>query len=188
MRGPAKRRWGGALGLLSTLAAACSGSRERSRPGMTDVAFEVGLGQRVFSGSTQKGHIRETVGQGACWIDHDGDGDLDLFLPNGARQMLASYEPGDPRLAPWRLYENVGGRFVDQRAALGPPATAWGVGCAVGDVDADGRDDLYVTAAAGGSRLLRNVGGTFVDASGPSGTRIGAFTTSALFFDREGDA
>ncbi len=155
---------------------------------MTDVAFELGLRQPVFSGSATKGHIRETVGLGACWIDHDGDDDLDLFLPNGGRQMPSSDEPAEPRPAPWRLYENVGGDFVDRREALGAPTTAWGVGCAVGDVDADGRDDLYVTAAEGGSRLLRNVGGSFVDAGGPSGTGIDAFTSGALFFDREGDA
>ncbi len=187
MRRPAARRWGGALWILSTLAGGGCSRGEPSPPGMTDVAPALGLAHPVFSGSAEKGHIRETVGQGACWIDHDGDGDLDLFVPNGARERRSSYRAGDPLLVPWSLYENAGSRFVDRRDALGPPAAAWGVGCAVGDVDADGRDDLYVTAAVGGSRLLRNLGGAFVDATAESGTAVGAFTTSALFFDREGD-
>ena len=102
----------------------------------------------------------ETVGHGAAVLDMDGDGDLDLFVPDGT---LAA----DRRLTgTWRLYRNDGGmRFTDVTAGSGLDADSWGSGAVAGDADGDGRPDLFVpcfgkdhlfrNSAAAGSRTRR---------------------------------
>lgn len=181
--------------------APAAGDRPAGEPGgsagggaLVDVAAAVGLTHAVASGGAAKEHIRSTVGQGACWIDHDADGDPDLFLPSGATRHRAAYAAGDPALVPWRFYVNQGvdrgGRFEESAARLGLDVPAWGVGCAAGDVDGDGFDDLFVTAAAGAARLLRNRGGAgFEDWTERAGLgRPTGFSTGAVFADLDGDA
>ena len=151
--------------------------------GMVDVSEAAGLRHAVVSGDPAKAHIRDTVGQGLCWIDADRDGDPDLFVPNGFA--------GDGKPRPWRLYVNLSevtpGVFEDRAQEIGLQASAWGVGCAVGDVDGDGWPDLFVTTAEEGGRLFRNLGGRFEElATGLSAP--GAFTAGALFADVDGDA
>lgn len=65
-------------------------------------------------------------------VDVDGDGDLDLYDANdfGAN----------------RLYLNDGtGTFAEATAALGLEDNGEGMGLALGDIDGDGRDDLFLT-------------------------------------------
>ncbi|HEX4954208.1 MAG TPA: CRTAC1 family protein [Thermoanaerobaculia bacterium] len=177
----------GTLGLAALLSLGCS-----PRPpagGMVEVGGGLGLAEPVYSGGPAKAHIRETVGQGACWLDHDRDGDLDLFAPNGAHAWRPRYAPDDPDLVPWRLWVQEGGRFREQAAPLGATAPAWGVGCVAGDVDGDGWEDLYVTAATGGSRLLLNQHGRFVDGTAAAGVGEEGFSAAAVLadLDRDGD-
>lgn len=64
----------------------------------------------------------------------------------------------------------------------------WSGGAAVGDVDGDGRDDLYVTTLTTDDRLFRNRGdGTFEDWTARSGITVGAPTNGAAFVDIDND-
>lgn len=171
---------------LATLLAAC-GPAAPLTSGMVEVGARLGLVEPVFSGGPAKAQIRETVGQGACWLDHDRDGDLDLFVPSGARAYRREYAADDPDLVPWRLWVNEQGRFHERARELGATATAWGVGCAVGDVDADGWDDLVVTTATAGERLFLNRGGRFEDVSTSTGLSPEGFSAAALFSDLDLD-
>jgi hypothetical protein len=63
----------------------------------------------------------------------------------------------------------------------------YGQGTAVGDLDDDGFDDLYVTNV-GGNRLHRNLGdGTFEDITAATGVAVGLWSTSAAWGDLDGD-
>jgi len=120
-----------------------------------------------------------TMAGGAAWIDYDGDGDQDLFLPNVGigpsrlfRNCLYNTDPGDP--CPCAT------KFCDVSATSNISVLLnqkHSTGAAVGDFDGDGDDDLFVTnlgsaAATGTNTLLRNMGdGTFQD--GTSAARLG---------------
>ena len=127
----------------------------------------------------------ESMGAGCAFLDFDSDGLLDLFLING---RPLERPPGDARPA---LYRNLGGgRFSDVTAGSGLDVPLYGMGCAVGDYDNDGREDLYVTCALEPGRLFQNEGaGRFRDVTGDSGTGNGArwgSSTAWLDYDRDG--
>ena len=122
------------------------------------------------------------MGAGAAFFDYDGDDRPDLYLVNGA--PLPGGAPGRPTGA---LYRNLGGgRFRDVTREAGLADTFYGMGAAVGDVDADGRLDLFVTGV-GGDRLYRNLGGRFEEVAARWGLTDGGFGSSAAFLDYDGD-
>jgi hypothetical protein len=89
-----------------------------------------------------------------------------------------------------RLYANDGkGRFSEITAAVGLDALHfYGMGLAVGDVDGDGRQDVFVSAV-GSNHLLMNTSEGFVDVTARAGV-AGAeddWSTSAAFFDADAD-
>ncbi len=63
----------------------------------------------------------------------------------------------------------------------------YGMGCAVGDFDNDGYDDIYITAI-GGSHLFRNLhNGKFADVTAKAGLADSGFPTGAVWFDYDND-
>lgn len=86
--------------------------------------------------------------QTAVWADFDGDGWLDLFVGNESR-------PGDAH--PCELYRNNGdGTFTECAAESGVGVTGFIKAVVAGDVDNDGRPDLYLSDGDGLNRLFRN--------------------------------
>ncbi len=101
-----------------------------------------------------------STGFGTDWIDYDNDGRPDLFVANGAVNVIES-QRGQPR--PFRmknqLFHNAGeGRFVETSAAAGPAFATAGIGrgAAFGDIDNDGDVDIVVTNNGGPALLLLN--------------------------------
>lgn len=125
----------------------------------------------------------EMMQGGAGLLDADGDGLLDLYLV----QSGPLPPTGDVR-AENRLYRNLGNwQFEDVTASSGLGDRGYGSGLAVGDVDGDGWNDVYVTNL-GANRLYRGLGdGTFEDVTARWGAGDPGYSTCAAFFDMDAD-
>jgi hypothetical protein len=130
-------------------------------------------------------------GSGCSFIDHDRDGDLDLFVANYLRFDVASApEPGQGANCVWKgipvncgpkglptdsnlFYRNRGdGRFEDVSESSGIAAVRgrYPMTAIAADLDDDGWTDLYVASDSTAAILYRNNrDATFTDVAVPSG-------------------
>ena len=150
-----------------------------------DVTTEAGIAFKHVNGASDRRFYLETMGSGAAFLDYDNDGDLDLYIVNGA--PLPGFETAT--LPTNVLYRNDGnGRFSDVTVVAGVGDTGYGMGCVAADYDNDGDTDLYVTNF-GKNLLYQNSGdGTFTDATAHAGVGNGQkWSSSCAFVDYDHD-
>jgi tetratricopeptide (TPR) repeat protein len=154
-----------------------------------DIASDAGIDFVHRGGATGEKMLPESGGSGCAFFDYDNDGDPDLLLVSGRAWPWNEPQPREPSNA-LALYRNDDGKFANVTEDVGLAADVYGQGVAVGDYDADGDDDLFLTAV-GGNRMFRNDAGRFVDVTEDTGVAGSAddWTTSTGFFDydRDGD-
>lgn len=130
-------------------------------------------GRAGVAGATPNGRLEKKVGAGACFLDIDGDGYLDLYAGNYIEIDFATYvtpmkgkypfipSPMVYRPVPSVLYRNAGdGTFRDVSETSGiaaRPGRCMGVTAA--DYDNDGDTDLFVCNDVHDNYLFRNDGG-----------------------------
>ena len=158
-------------------------------PAFREMAAAAGLKEIIVSGGLPKNYVLEVNGSGACWLDFDDDGWMDLYLVNGT--TLAQLRAKAPAKTSNHLYRNNrNGTFSDVTAKAGAPGRGWGFGCVAADYDNDGHIDLFVSNF-GPNVLYRNRGdGTFVDTTARAGVGGGEIWHAGSAFadyDRDGD-
>jgi plastocyanin len=166
------------------------------RDGLLDVFFTNGpedgsgtnvllrnLGDGVFlDESDAAGVAGNPSGKGACVLDVDDDGWMDLFVTTGR-------EYGN------QLFMNQGdGTFDDQAVARGvsDPAKRFGVGTACEDLDNDGDPDIALIThdkSWTGNQLFRNDDGHFTDVAAEAGVEewVDGHGIAAVDLELDGD-
>lgn len=149
-----------------------------------DVTKSAGIEFEHTDGRSGERLFNEFLGSGGGFFDYDGDGDLDIYLINGAIQKGNVNDKAHQNM----LYRNDGdGRFTDVTKVAGVGSTSYGVGATVGDYDNDGDLDLYVTNF-GEDQLFQNQGdGTFKDVTKEAGVGNLEWGTSCVFVDIDGE-
>jgi hypothetical protein len=149
----------------------------------TDVTAQAGIRFKHNSGAFGEKYLPETMGSGVCVIDYDNDGWQDILFVNSMNWPGHGAGKSYPAL----YHNNHDGTFTDVTREAGLAHEMYGLGCAVGDFDNDGFDDIYVTAI-GGSHLFRNLGdGHFADVTAKAGIGDTGFPTGAVWFDYDHD-
>ena len=157
-----------------------------------DVTKDAGIVSRPLP-RTSEVHV-SPIGPGACFLDYDGDGRIDILLTdNGPEGGLA-------------LLHNVGGKYEDVTKAAGLDPTWHGLSCVAGDYDNDGATDLAINVnyAEPGptptTRLVRRIhlfhnakNGTFNDVTEAAGIKgdmyadLGSVGMTLVDYDHDGD-
>ena len=141
-----------------------------------DVTGEAGLVAKADTRQEEQEKQGSTAfGPGACFLDYDNDGQVDVLLAdNGPEGGLA-------------LFHNAGGKFEDVTKKAGLDPTLHALGCTAGDYNNDGFADIALTT---GDRvlLLRNEkNGTFKDVTEAAGIKNGDFSLGVTFIDYDHD-
>ena len=103
--------------------------------------------------------LQREMGNGAAVGDYDSDGWLDLFIGN---------ESDSKETHPCELYHNNGdGTFTDVASQVGVAHIGMVKGVVWGDIDNDGRLDLYLSCFEEANVLYQNEGET----AAPDGSR-----------------
>jgi hypothetical protein len=166
------------------------GSAGEPLPTFTDVTEQAGINHRHRYGDMDLSNIVEGTGAGAMFFDYDGDGWLDIYLPNGC--WLRDVNDNRGRVfrdkLTNRLYRNRGdGTFIDVTPQAGVGHQGFGFGCSAADYDGDGDLDLYVLNYGPNAFYRNNGDGTFTDISSESGLADPRWSLSAPWFDFDGD-
>jgi Flp pilus assembly protein TadD len=143
-----------------------------------DVSKQAGL---LSSPPASSGFDFTYLGPGACFLDYDDDGWIDIFLPGSGSQSGMS------------LYHNLGnGKFREVTKQAGFDPTGHGLSCTAGDYDNDGFPDLAVTTKERILLLHNEKNGTFKDVTlqaGLGGVASNSTPIGVTFvdYDHDGD-
>ena len=143
-----------------------------------NVTSEAGLSNRASAGKSGQ---MPSLGPGACFLDYNGDGKLDILVTDEGNQGGLS------------LYRNVGdGKFQDVTRKTGLDENLHATSCTAGDYDNDGATDLALSTSNKVILLHNEKSGTFNDvtvAAGIQPTPPGADNTAVIFvdYDHDGD-
>jgi len=148
--------------------AAAIGSPGAAKALFVDVAQKAGLRYRWTIPGPRPLDILQTIGNGCALLDYDNSGHLSALLVGTDRVALFK---GDGR-----------GHFTDVSRATGlDKLRGHFLGCAVGDYDNDGFEDVYISGYRTGLLLHNERGHGFKDVTQAAGLKPQGWETSCAF-------
>jgi hypothetical protein len=179
-----------AIGSVFVVSAPRDHASGQDLPRLVDVTRQAGITFVHNVGDDDMDNIIESNAAGCAFLDYDGDGDLDVYLVNGAYVEGFSGVRGRRNRDKLSnaLYRNNGdGTFTDVTARAGLGDKGMGMGVSAADYDNDGDQDLFV-ANYGPNVLYRNNGnGTFTDITREAGLENDLSGIGSTFFDYDLD-
>lgn len=188
--------------LFAFMASAYGNTPQKTGPIFCEIATKTGLDFVHFNGMSGKFYFPEMTGQGGAVFDMDGDGDLDIYLVQGAilnekESMKDMVFPSKEAKPKDRLYRNdlikqadgsFQPKFVDITEKVGLNNTSYGMGVLAADFNNDGRIDLYVTNYGPNQLFFQMADGSFQDVTASAGVGDPLWGTSAaaIDFNRDG--
>ncbi len=161
-----------------------------------DIAKDSGINFIHFNGMSGKFYFHEMMGGGVALFDYDNDGDIDVFLNQGAmigdtKKKDLIFNPAGAYPLKDRLYRNDSKngliKFTDVTSESKINATGYGMGVSYADIDNDGDLDIYILNYGRNEMWQNNGDGTFSDITNTSGTGDTSWSSSASFFDFDKD-
>ena len=171
------------VALCALLSACGQDSSKSSTSGnwFTNIAADSGITFTHISGASESFFLPEIMGGGVALFDVENDGDLDIYFVQSGGPIDGDKRAGN------ELYLNAGDGIFKLSSESGLEDTSYGMGPAVGDYDADGLVDVFITNV-GENRLFRNNGdATFVDVTASTKVGTQGFSTAATFADFNAD-
>jgi hypothetical protein len=146
---------------------------------LEDATEKVGLKFVHDVGPVGKYFMPESLGSGAAIFDFDGDGRMDVLLLQNAGTNSGSKHQ--------LFHQENDGHFADVSAGSGLDLPGLAMGVAVGDVDNDGKPDVFITEYDR-VRLFHNQGeGRFREMTREAGLDNPHWGMSAAFVDYDRD-
>jgi tetratricopeptide (TPR) repeat protein len=138
-----------------------------------DVTKEAGI---VSKPGSENSGVNSYFGSGACFLDYDNDGNIDVLVANNGPQGGLA------------LYHNLGnGKFEDATKKAGLNSEIHAIACSAGDYDNHGWTDIVVTREEDVLLFQNQKNGTFKQLEenlGAMGLNVGA---SFIDYDHDGD-
>lgn len=155
-----------------------------------DVSNELGIEAALQLGKLDDYFFPDIMCGGAAFVDVNNDDRLDIVLVQaGSNRSMKNPTTGTNPSGKNRLFvQQPDGKFLDRTDVSGLGDESYGMGIAVGDLNNDGWQDIYISNY-GPDRLFLNRGdGTFQDITIESGIDNPHWSASVCFvdFNRDG--
>ena len=155
-----------------------------------DVTQKSGINFVHNMGDDEMSNLIESNAAGCAFFDYDNDGDLDIYLVNGAYIETINHIRGRKNKGKLfnALYRNNGDlTFTNVTMKAGVGHEGMGMAVVAADYDNDGDQDIFVSNWGQNVFYRNNGDGTFTDITSKAGLENNLFGIGSTFFDYDKD-
>jgi len=157
---------------------------------LRDVTQEAGINFIHNIGDDEMSNLVESNAAGCAFFDYNNDGNLDIYLVNGAYRETITHVRGRNNKGKLfnALYKNNGNRtFTDVTMQAGVGHEGLGMAVVTADYDNDGDQDIFISNWGGNVFYLNNGDGSFSDITEKAGLESNLYGIGCTFLDYDMD-